>query len=172
MKIFSFDAETNGLWGQPFAIGALVLDSKTGQESSRFVGRCPIEGTTDRYVEENVLPAMAGMPETYDGYESLLRAFAKFYLANKEEAQVLVHMGYVVEAGLLHDMRAKGLIGEWDGPYPLYDVSGNLDQMGEDPTSVDDYAQKHGLVVPVFEGGTHNPLYDAAVAAAVYRHLK
>ena len=25
-KILSFDAETDGLWGQPFAIGALVYD--------------------------------------------------------------------------------------------------------------------------------------------------
>ncbi|MCX6719271.1 MAG: hypothetical protein NTZ38_02760, partial [Candidatus Taylorbacteria bacterium] len=55
--------------------------------------------------------------------------------------------------------------------YPLYDVSGNLQQAGEDATSVDKYVQKNNLSVGEFEGGTHNPLYDSAVAAAVYRHL-
>lgn len=42
-KVFSFDAETNGLWGKPFSIAALVLD-EAGAEVARFVGRCPIEG--------------------------------------------------------------------------------------------------------------------------------
>jgi glycogen operon protein len=47
-------------------------------------------------------------------------------------------------------------------------------QVGNFPvqwTSVDSYAKKHGLSVGEFEGGTHNPLYDSAVAAVVYRHL-
>jgi len=37
--------------------------------------------------------------------------------------------------------------------------------------SVDQFAAKHGIDVAEFEGGTHNPLYDSAVTAAVYRHL-
>jgi hypothetical protein len=35
MKIFSFDAETNGLSGQAFAVGAIVMDG-SGREQSRF----------------------------------------------------------------------------------------------------------------------------------------
>lgn len=73
---------------------------------------------------------------------------------------------------MLRDMYDRGLIGDWDGPYPLFDVSGNLQQAGEDPTSVDKYVQKDGLSVGEFEGGTHNPLYDSAVAAVAYRHLR
>jgi len=69
-------------------------------------------------------------------------------------------------------MQTRGLIGDFDGPYPLIDVSGNLQQAGEDPTSVDGYMRKHGLEVAVnFDGGTHNPLYDSEVAAQVYAHL-
>lgn len=169
-KILSFDAETNGLWGKPFAIGALVYD-ESGTEIARFVGRLPDTEVTDAWVKENVLPKIIGIPVTHNTYEALLADFAKFYLTNKADADVLVHMGYIVEAGLLRDMHSSGVIGDWDGPYPLLDVSGNLQQAGEDPTSVDGYAKKHALSVGEFEGGTHNPLYDSAVAAAVYRHL-
>ena len=66
----------------------------------------------------------------------------------------------------LRDMHAQGVIGDWDGPYPMLDVSGNLQQAGEDPTSVDSYVKKYELSVGEFDGGTHNPLYDSAVAAA------
>jgi len=41
-------------------------------------------------------------------------------------------------------MQELGFIGDWDGPFPLIDISGNLQQVGEDPTSVDNYVKKHG----------------------------
>ena len=169
-KVFSFDAETNGLWGKAFAIGALVYDEQ-GAEIARFVGRLPDSAVTDNWVKENVLPKIGNIPVNHDTYEALLVSFAILYKANKTDAEVIVHMGYIVEAGLLRDMHTQGVIGDWDGPYPLLDVSGNLQQAGEDPTSVDSYVKKYELSVGEFEGGTHNPLYDSAVAAVVYRHL-
>lgn len=169
-KIFSFDAETNGLWGQAFSIGALVYDEH-GAEIARFVGRLPETEVTDEWVRENVLPQLEGVPVTHESYDDLLADFAKFYLANKVDADVVVHMGFIVEVKILRDLHDRGLIGDWDAPYPLYDVSGNLQAAGADPTSVDKFAAEHGLAVGEFEGGTHNPLYDSAVAAAVYRHL-
>lgn len=169
-KIFSFDAETDGLWGQPFAIGALVYD-ENGTEIDRFVGRLPESAVTDKWVKENVLPAIKDITVTHQRYADLLADFAKFYLDNKADADIVVHMGYIVEAKLLRDMHASGLIGDWDGPYPLYDVSGNLQAAGADATSVDKFAQDNNLPIGEFVGGTHNPLYDSAVAAAVYRHL-
>ncbi|NTV22458.1 MAG: hypothetical protein HGB03_02710 [Candidatus Yonathbacteria bacterium] len=170
MKIFSFDAETNGLWGQAWAIGALVYD-ENGVEIARFEARLPESVVTDQWSRENTLPQVQGITVTHEDYSSMLRDFATFYMANKGEADVVVHMGYIVEAKLLRDMHELDLIGDWDGPFPLYDVSGNLQAAGADPTSVDKFVAKHGLSVGEFEGGTHNPLYDSAVAAAVYRHL-
>lgn len=169
-KVFSFDAETNGLWGQAFAIGALVYD-ENGVEIGRFVGRCPIEGEVNSWVKGNVLPQMTKVVESHPDYDALLSDFAGFYLAYKEGANVIVHMGVPVESKLLSDMHARGLIGDWDGPYPLIDIAGNLLQIGEDPTSVDSFVERNELFIGEFEGGTHNPLYDAAAAAAAYRHL-
>ena len=54
-NILSFDAETNGLWGQAFAIGAILYNPE-GKEIDRFVGRCPIEEDVNSWVAENVLP--------------------------------------------------------------------------------------------------------------------
>lgn len=169
-KVFSFDAETNGLWGQAFAIAALVYDA-AGKETARFIGRCPIEGLCDQWVAENVLPKMAGVVETHSTYASMLSNFAKFYLAEKVDADVIAHVCVPVEARVLLDMHAAGVIGDWDAPYPLIDVTGALAAIGEDPTSVDSYAKKYSLAVEEFEGGSHNPLYDSAVAAVVYRHI-
>ncbi len=170
MKVFSLDAETNGLWGQAFAIGALVYD-ELGNEVARFIGRLPDTVVTNEWVRENVLPQMTGISVTHKNYEDLLRDFARFFLANKESAHVIVHMGYIVEAKVLRDMYEHGLIGEWDAPFPLYDVSGNLQAAGADPTSVDKFAAEHDLKIAEFEGGTHNPLYDSAVTAVVYLYL-
>jgi len=171
-KIFSFDAETNGLWGHAFAVAALVYEG--GLETARFIGRCPIEGDVNAWVQDNVLPQMQGIEEAYTSYDDLLAAFAAFYLAHKGEADIVAHMATPVEVGLLRDMHTRGKIGDWDGPYPLLDIAGCLKQAGEDPTSCDGYAAKYGVSVdPVeFPGGTHNPLYDSAQAAAVYHHLQ
>ena len=167
-KIFSFDAETDGLWGQPFAVAAIVYES--GQETARFIARLPDGLVSNQWVKDNVLPTLADVAPTHNTYEDMLRDFAAFYLAHKQDADCICHMGYIVEAHLFREMHRIGFIGDWDAPYPLYDVSGNLQAAGEDATSVDAYAKKHGLAVSDY-GTTHNPLYDCEVAARVYMHL-
>lgn len=169
-KIFSLDCESNGLWGPIFAVAAVVTD-EDGSIIDSFVGQCPIEGEINSWVKENVLPVLQDVP-MYSSYRSLLESFVGFYKRYRTDSNIdfVTHMGYIVEAKLLRDMREFGLIGEWDGPYPLLDISGHLQMVGEDPTSVDAYVSKYKLVVGV-EGGTHNPLYDAAAAAAAYVHL-
>ncbi len=172
-KLFSFDAETNGLWGVAFAIGARVYNAESGEVTAQFIGRSPIQGEVDGFVQDKVLPQMTEIPVSHADYGALLADFAKFYLAEKQDADVIVHMGVPVESTLLKDMHSRGLIGDWDGPYPLHDVAGYLAQAGEDPTSVDGYVRKHGLELrPDFAGGSHNPLYDSEVAARVYMHLR
>lgn len=169
-KILSLDAETNGLWGGAFAIGAVIY--KDGKEIRTFYGRCPIEGEVNSWVEGNVLPQMVDMPETAKNYVELLKQFADFYLAEKENADIIVHMGVPVEAKVFLDMHTLGIIGDWDAPYPLIDIAGNLLQAGFDPTSVDQYNKDHGITVPTPEpGGTHNPLYDSRAAALCYIDL-
>lgn len=165
MKYFSFDAETNGLWGQAFSIGAIITDEK-GQLVKEFVARCPIEGEVNVFVKENVLPQMIDIKETHTDYESMLKDFMKFYMDNKQDTVILVHMGLPVESRLFLDAHELGFIGDWDAPYPLVDISA----IPEINTSPDTYNKNNGVVIPALDGGTHNPLYDSWSALLAYQH--
>lgn len=107
---------------------------------------------------------------SHNTYEKMLADFAEFYLRHKSDSDIICHVGMPVEAHLIREMHRLGLIGDWDAPFPLIDIAGNLKQVGEDPISVDAYAKKYGLEISDY-GTTHNPLYDCEVAAKVYMDL-
>ena len=165
-KVLSIDAETNGLWGQAFAIAATLHERWEGTETKYFIGRCPIKGEVNSWVEENVLPQIQGLKVTYNSYEELLKDFIAFYMENKENADIVVHMGLPVESKLFLDAHAMGFLGDWDAPYPLIDIC----TFPEIHTSVDGYCEKHGIIIEKTIGGTHNPLYDCRAAAEAYMH--
>lgn len=172
MKVFSFDAETNGLWGQAFALSAAVYEG--GQLTAQFTAYLGANGVTDQWVRDNVLPKLSDIAVTHADYDAMLASFAKFYLANKGEADIIAHMGVPVEAKVLLDMHSKGFIGDWDGPFPFLDVASVLKACGEDPTSVDKYNEQYGLLAGRSEAeglATHHPLYDSIAAAVAYMHL-
>lgn len=163
-KIFSFDCETNGLWGKAFSIGAVVYNEDGTTET--FIARCLIDGEVNEWVRENVLPNMMDIEITHDDYDSMLSAFAQFYLAHKKDADIIVHMGLPVEVRVLIDMHDKGFIGDWEAPYPLIDISA----FPQIDTSVDLYNRLNGIEID-FKGSVHNPLYDSISAAKAYAHL-
>jgi hypothetical protein len=165
-KIFSFDAETDGLWGQAFAIGAVVTDEH-GKELDRFLAKLPDSVITDAWVKDNI---HINIKSTHTTYADMLKDFSVFYMKHKQDSTCVVRMGYIVEAKLLRDMVEYGFIGQWDAPYPLIDISAMLLQKGEDSTSVDSYVAKHNISINDY-GGTHNPLYDSEVALKTFLKL-
>jgi len=169
-KILSVDMETNGLWGKGFAIAAILYDNES--EIARFVGRAPIEGEANEWVQNNVIPEIKDIPENYESYNDLLEGFARWYMENKEGAEVLWHMGHVVESYLFREMQDKKYIGEWDAPYAPVEVSAYLHMAGEERDSVDGYIEKYNIEKPELSGGTHNPLYDCVAAAKVFYHIQ
>lgn len=171
-KIVSVDAETNGLWGQAFAIAAVTYVD--GAMDSEFIGRCPIDGEVNPWVADNVLPQIKGIPEDYPSYASLVAAFARYYLDNKQDADVIAHIPFPVETRMFSDAHDMEFIGDWDAPFPLIDVASCLAQAGKDPTSVDKYIDDNKLIIHggCLPGETHNPLYDARAAAVCYSHLR
>lgn len=166
-KILSVDAETNGLWGQSFSIGAILMDKVTGTIEEQFIARCPICGCVNDWVRDNVLPAMEGIVDTHEDYPSMLKDFIVWYMERKDNADVIVHMGLPVEAKLFLDAHEFGFIKDFDGPYPLVDISA----FPEINVSVDAYNEKHGIPIPELIGGTHNPLYDSITAAMAYNDI-
>jgi hypothetical protein len=172
LNVFSFDAETNGLWGQAFAISAAVYNE--GKMIAVFTGYLGPDGVTDAWVKDNVLPNLKGLKQTHASYDEMLKDFSCFYMEHKKDKDVIAHMGVPVEAKILLDMHQKGFIGDWDGPYPFLDVASVLKAKGYDPSSVDSYNKEFGLMDDVPEAvglSTHHPLYDSVAAARAYLHL-
>lgn len=167
-KIFSFDAETDGLRGMQIAIGAIV-ELHTGERET-FCARVK-QPPQNQWVLENVWPQLVkSKMVVFDNNLDLLQAFAEFYKANKEDAYVIYHMGDPVEAKLMQDMYELGFIGEFDGPYPAIDVAPMLLMAGANPTSVEEYIDANNLTC-VDYGTTHHPLHDAEVALVAFNHL-
>jgi hypothetical protein len=93
MKIFSFDAETDGLYGPVWAIGAVVSEEPNA-EGTVFAGR--IEPTdevvTDSWVRDNIVPY--GLEShwsfrEFSSREDLLNAFWDFWIEHCNDALVL-----------------------------------------------------------------------------------
>jgi hypothetical protein len=173
MKILSVDAETNGLTGQPFTIGAIVTDD-TAPGFHSYAYRCDLQGPTDPWVLANVFPAVEDI-EKIPGrrYVDLLAGFAQWFDVHKYDATVIAHVGVPVEARLFRDMIWFLDRDPFSGPFPLHDLATALLMAGDDPLSADGYLLKHGLAVPSYAAdmSPHNPLYDAAVAEVAWRHL-
>lgn len=182
----SIDAESNGLWGNAFAVAGIIYDSQTGEEVDKICLRLPNEIVTDYWVKENVLPTL-NFPITHTGnalfdtqigkekrlqkaYKEMLSDFSDWYKKYKNGSDVLWHMGHIVESHLFREMHNFGFIGDWDAPYVPIEVSAYLQQAGESSDSVDSYAKKHNLDITDY-GTTHNPLYDCEVAFKCYFHI-
>jgi len=182
-NIISIDAETDGLWGKPFAIAAIVYDDK-GIEVEKICLRLSNEVVTNEWVKENVLPTL-NFPVTHclnnffaqfsqneprkKAYRAMMFTFAQFYMKHKD-ATALWHMGHVVESFLFRELLRLDLIGEFDAPYLPIEVSAYLEQANEKADSVDEYVEKYHLNISDY-GSTHNPLYDCEVAYKVYKNI-
>lgn len=173
MKILSVDAETNGLYGQPFAIGAVCTVGE--YTADVYLARCPIpaEYGPDPWVAANVLPALDDVIQEIADYPSLLADFAAWYDEHSDGAVVIAHCGVPVEARLFADFVHVLHRDPFSGPFPLHDLATLLYAAGFDPTSADGYWQGWGLDLgPGFAGmSPHNPLYDARAAEVCWRHL-
>jgi len=167
-QYLSVDAETDGLWGNPFSIGAILYD-ESGTELDSFYGSLPKSFIKNEWVIENVLPQLPN-EYTHSSLDELLEDFSKFY--NKyNSATTIWHMGHVVESNLFRLLVEKKYIGEWNAPYTPIEVSTLLLLFGENPSSVDEYVKKYNLKLSKSYLTTHNPLYDCEVTAKVYFDL-
>lgn len=169
IKIFSVDAETNGLYGESFAIGATVREN--GLAVASFQGRIPDSEISDQWVINNVLPNIKDMKITHSSSDMLEEDFWKFWMENKEGAVVVAHCASPVETGLFRRCVERNPADRiWNGPYPaIHDVATLLMLLGEKVDSVDTYNDKYGITIP-FAGATHHPMYDAMASAVCWEH--
>ena len=167
-KILCFDLETNGLHGEVFAVGAVVMDA-SGVISDQFTGRTKIIGQVDAWVEQNVLPATQDMSITHVNYKSLREAFWRWFLvAEAKSDYVLVSNGYPVEYRFLLKCQEDNIDERyWQHPFPILDLTSLLIQAG-DVGAIK--RALNGLVMESEDFVPHHPLDDARKTALLAFH--
>lgn len=165
VPILSFDVESNGLHGEGFAIGAVLL-RPDGKEASTFYARCPVENV-DPWVRENVLPALADAPITHAAPREMRDAFWQWMTDHREGAVIVVDCGWPVEAGMLSACVADDPSRALAGPYPLHEVATLLLAAKADPLG--SYAERVLSPEALAAHRKHHPTDDARVSALTAR---
>ena len=162
-RIFSFDAEPEGLYGPPFAIGAVVLDEE-GSWLAWFGGWVePQVGTEHPWVRERY-QAVTTL-HRYDSYQELLDAFWRFWMTHREECVCVSDWGSPVESGLMRRcVEVNPEERQFLGPTPLHEVSTALLCAGLNPDI--DRIEMSGLAGRAIK---HNPRDDAWASGLCFR---
>ncbi len=163
-KILSFDLEANNLHGEPFAVGAVVVDGH-GQVHDTFTGRCPIKGEVDPWVKINVIPVIKDMKETHGSYADMREAFWRWFLEAQEASDyVLVSNGYPVEYRFLIECQEANLDERyWQHPFPILDLASILVAKGQETGTEKNQIRKNVRAKESF--AQHHPFDDAKLAA-------
>lgn len=164
-KILCFDLETNGLHGDAFAVGAVVMDGND-KVYDEFKARCEIVGEVDEWVQKNVLPVINDIPVDCSSYKDLRESFWEWYLKAEEASDyVLVSNGYPVEYRFLLKCQEENIEERyWQHPFPILELSSLMIQIGETSSG------KGRLVAEIIRNGgysRHNPVHDAKITTMV-----
>lgn len=157
-RILAVDAETNGLWGEPIAFGAALLDArgKVIELSGARLAKLPDK--LDPFVREHVAPAL----ERSDGPAlSLASDVGALYAFMRSILKYQLLPGTLVVADVPYPVDARFLERCVAQVYPLIDVASMMLALGHDP----DLARED-FVAASLKGQVavkHNPAWDAYV---------
>lgn len=161
---FCFDAETDGLYGEVFAIAAVVMDSE-GMVCDAFSGKARANDVATPWVVDNVLLWIGDLPD-YPDRKALREAFWSFWIKHRSACTCLADVPYPVEAHLMRlcvegDLEQR----QWQGPFPLIDVASTFAAAGLDPlTDRREFCSYNARV--------HHPLDDATASCRCYLLLQ
>jgi len=153
------DVESNGLWGQPVAVGAVRMTSG-GRIIRTFAMRCNIDEVPDEWVVNNEIEEMLEALPKVEDPKALMGEFIGWY-SKEGSRNTYVDTGFPVDCRFMDLMRLEA---KWRpySPYPLYDVSSIIVAAG-DPPNVDrlEYAEE---LIGEKSGARHDPVWDAEVS--------
>lgn len=170
MKILSFDVETNGLMGNAFAVGAILMDLETLAIEDSFQGKGHPLGDIPDFVKENVLPAIKDLTQ-YQSNAYMRYAFWNFYRRHsrdgygspRKDVLVIADVGFPVETSFIR-LCMEDAGDTWGGPYPLHEAATLFLALGLD-TDFSRLEYGKQLHPKDSEFTNHNPLHDATVSA-------
>lgn len=166
--IFSFDVESLGLYGEGFAVGAVVLDD--GKIADKCIFNCDIKNcdnydkcpkSTLEWLDENVLKTL---PEpNCKNTKEVRDNFWQFYTKYSKET-IIADCGTPVEANFLRQCVLDDIDNRmWKAPYPLHELGTLLLLVGQDPIGT--FARTED------ELPKHNPLCDALQSARLWHEF-
>ena len=164
--LLSIDAETVGLYGEPFAIGYTLVNNK-GSEFDRAYLACPLESaqgldSNREWVQRHVVPSLP-KEYRYRNPSELCEAFYKEWMKIKNtyaDLLIISDCHYPVETNLFARMvKSDEQSREFTGPYPLHEVATAIMTARMD---LKDYPRNKA------ELPEHNPVNDARYAARLF----
>jgi hypothetical protein len=163
-KILSFDVESYGLYGAPFAVGAVLYED--AREVDSFFLRITVPSLkgvspNDEYwLERHVFSHLPKGPSV-DTQEELIESFSSYW-EGLGYPRILCDCPFPVETNFFHLMREQEE-DRFHQPYPLLDLASMLQVCGMDPLAT--YKREEG------ERPAHNPVHDARQAGRLYWSL-
>jgi hypothetical protein len=127
-NILVFDVESTSLHGKGFAVGAVIIEKKSGKELDSFIMKSiQSENDANEWVKEKVLPNLVKFPAVKKDFE-LRYAFWCFLKDYQDVCDIWVDVGYPVETNFLEEIyNDEWSEREFSMPYPLFDVSTIVD---------------------------------------------
>jgi len=155
--LFVFDVESDGLLGDAFAVGALVIDKGTKKIIDSYEGMVDI-AITSTFVENQVMPNLSEIKKV-ENLKILDLEFYDFYQKYFDKVDLVFDAGFPVETNFLK--RVFSRIDEPLMPYPIYDLMSILLAKGLDP-NLDRIKYLNKKL------RKHHPIDDAYSSAMVY----
>ncbi len=160
-NIICFDVENNGLYGEPFCVGAVVVDPN-GKVLDQLFIRTNFRKYIDAWVAKNVVPAIQNEPVTHMNYVQVANCFLDWLFDSmvEHEAEIFADWALPVDSDFLSGCLK---IRRGSGPIILNEVSTVLRIAG-----VDTDVSREEFVADEIIGRApkkHHPLWDAEVSA-------
>jgi hypothetical protein len=129
-----FDVESNGLHGEGFAVGWVVVNEE-GEVISQGYESCEVTNP-DPWVAENVLPKLPSVTTKADNV-SVRSAFWTAWLDAKSKGATLwADCAFPVETNFLSKCVADNpQERQWQAPYPLHEIATVFESVGWDSTA-------------------------------------
>lgn len=170
MSIFSFDVETIGLYGEVFAVGAVILSNENKEINSLFLRADDklANGFDDdrKWIRENVIPNL--YPINCTSLYELRNKFWEFYTKCLEKYPNIIFIadcsspcesGFL-RACIMDDFESR----KWKAPFPLHEIGTALYLCGKNPQT---YQERQVNELPI-----HNPVNDARQSARIWLDCK
>jgi len=165
--ILCLDVESDGLYGEPVAVGAVLLDERGRlAESLLSVRDCVL---TDPFALRVVQPMLAKLPATVSTIRGLCDDFWRWYgrvRRSYEDALFFVDVGYPVETSFLERCVRLDDTRRGSSPYPVHEVATLLELVEGDA----DLGRVQYVADQITEPfAPHDPSFDAHVSALCAR---